>query len=210
MLTSAAQKKRQLVQPYDGPYCPRCDGKLTADWIRTGTVRCPDCSRDFEATAFTPPAHKIRVAEVATVGPDGANACANHARNIATTSCTRCGLFICPLCDLNVGTGSICPSCFDRAKTEGSLPTATKTRDWYAQAKMAAIVGIVFGGVLLGPLFGTVALYYQAKGRKQIRMRGDDPWDVGSITVMIISILLIAVGAAFDVFVVLLAMGKIK
>jgi len=208
MLTSA-QKKRQIVQPYDGPYCPRCNWKLTADWIRTGTVRCPDCNRDFEATAFKPPERKVRIAQVATVGPDGANVCANHARNAATTSCTRCGLFICALCDLNVGTGSICPSCFDRARTEGSLPTATKTRDYYAQAKMAAIVGLFFGFFLLGPLFGTLALIYQAKGRKQIRAHGDDPWDAGSITVLVIAIILLGGGAIYDVLIILSMMGKL-
>jgi ribosomal protein L37AE/L43A len=195
MLTSPTKRKRLAIQPYEGPTCPRCDWALTADWIRSGIVRCPDCNSDFEATAFTPPVRRLKVVEVAATGPDGASACANHARNAATTSCTRCGLFICALCDMNVGTGSYCPACFDRVRSDGSLSAATtKTRDYFSMARIAVVVGIFFSFALIGPLFGGLALSYQAKGRKQRLLRGEDPWPASAIVVMILAILEISVG----------------
>ena len=45
------------VQSYQGPSCPRCHARLTADWIQSGTIICPDCNKPFEATAFRPPQH---------------------------------------------------------------------------------------------------------------------------------------------------------
>lgn len=176
-----------------------CGATLTADWIRTGVINCPDCSKSFEATAFHPVTARLRVAEVATIGPDGASACANHARNAAVTSCKRCGLFICALCDMNLGDGSYCPSCFDRMRTEGALPAAaTRTRDYYSMARVAAIVGIFFTFGFLGPLFGILALHYQSRGRKALRLRGDDPWTPGAIVVMLLAIGIIVTGTIID------------
>ena len=199
MLTSVTQRQREIIRPYEGPCCPRCDAKLMTDWIRTGIVRCPDCNRDFEATAFNPSAPKLKIAEVATIGPAGANACANHARNVATTSCTRCGLFICALCDMNVGSGSYCPACFDRVRAEGTLPVARKVRDYYSLARVASVAGLVFLFIFLGPLFGILTLHYQNKGRREMRQRGENPWTGGAIVVMILAVLLIAGGLLYDI-----------
>jgi ribosomal protein L37AE/L43A len=199
VLSSATAKRRYVIQPYDGPCCPRCEAKLTSDWIRSGTIVCPDCNRPFEATAFNPAQAKLKVAEAVGTTVGESNACANHARNAATTNCTRCGLFICALCDMNVGTGSYCPSCFDRVRTEGALPTiAKKTRDFGAMARVSAVAGLVFTLAFLGPLFGILSLYYQAKARKQRREIGEDPWHAGMVVVMLLAILEIGAGGTFD------------
>src|SRR3954470_16522302 len=122
---------RATLTPYEGPACPRCNARLTKDWIVSGTVTCPDCNKDFNAVAFTPPPEKTVITEVAAAGPELANACANHARNAAVTNCQRCGLFICALCEMDVGSGPFCPACFDRLRTEGTLRGAEqRTRDY--------------------------------------------------------------------------------
>lgn len=163
-----------IVPSYTGPQCPRCGVTLTSDWIRSGAITCPFCSRAFEATAFSPPPRKqIVTTEVVTVGPEGANACANHARNAATASCQRCGLFICGLCDMNVGSGSYCPSCFERVRTEGTLHTAARRyRDFATMSRSFAIAGIFFSFMFVGLPFGAVAMYYGVKARKQRRNEG--------------------------------------
>jgi uncharacterized paraquat-inducible protein A len=155
---------------YSGPQCPRCRVTLTEDWIRSGAIPCPYCNRVFEATAFTPPqrVETANVIEVMAVGPEGANACANHTRNAATSVCQRCGLFICALCDMNVGTGSYCPSCFERVRTEGTLqPAARRYRDYAMMARSAAIAGVLFSFMFLGLPFGALTVYYGLKARKQ-------------------------------------------
>jgi len=164
-----------IVATYTGPQCPRCNAPLAAEEIRSGTLICPRCNHRFEGTAFTPPQRKppTVVTEVMTVGPEGANACANHTRNAATASCQRCGLFICALCDMNVGTGSYCPSCFERVRTEGTLQAAARRyRDYAMMARTAVIAGVLFSFMLLGIPFGAVGVYYSVKARKQRRDEG--------------------------------------
>jgi len=160
---------------YSGPRCPFCAMPLTNDLIRTGLITCPTCRNDFEATAFTPPTRQTRIVEMAVVGPEGANACANHARNAAVTSCERCGLFICSLCEMNIGEGSFCPNCFQRARSEGTMQTTvTRMRDYASMAKMSAVLGIFMFALTLGVLFGPLAMYYSRKGLKQ-RREDNDP-----------------------------------
>jgi ribosomal protein L37AE/L43A len=208
-MTTAGPSPEQMPA-YDGPNCPRCHARLTADWIRTGIVQCPDCNRRFEATAFTPVARRLRVAEVATAGPVEANACANHARNAAVTSCQRCGLLICALCDMNVGTGSYCPSCFDRLRSEGSDPVlATKRRDYRAMARVSTIVGF-FPFAILGWLFGTLSLYYLSKARKQLVARGESAWPPGIIVIMLFDIVEIFFGLVMIGVVIAAAVGALK
>jgi ribosomal protein L37AE/L43A len=198
-----ASPARQIVAAYDGPRCPRCDQKLTSDWIRSGTITCPDCGRTFEATAFQPPAPALRVAEVATAGPASANACANHVRNAATTNCTRCGLFICALCDMNVGSGSYCPACFERMRSDGALPTGRKGRDYASMARISAIVGILFAFLFVGPLFGILSMYYNSRARKDRMKAGETPaWTGGMIVVEILAVLVLIGGALMDVVLV--------
>ena len=202
MLTPAPSKRREIaVHPYDGPRCPRCDAKLTSDWIRSGTIICPDCNRAFEATAFNPAPPKLQVAEAVGTTVGETTACANHARNAAITNCTRCGLFICALCDMNVGTGSYCPTCFERVRSDGTLPTvAKKTRDYGAMARVSVVVGLFFTFAFVGPLFGILSLYYQAKARKQRREMGEDPWSAGMVVVMLLAILEIVGGGLMIAF----------
>jgi hypothetical protein len=156
-----------------GAQCPRCSFPLTADWIKgSGIINCPNCSRAFEATTFNPPQRQqvAAAAEMATVGPEGANACANHALNAATASCQRCGLFICALCDMNVGSGSYCPSCFDRVRTEGTLqPAARRYRDYATMSRTFALAGLFLTFFLLSIPVGAAAMYYGFKARKQRR-----------------------------------------
>jgi uncharacterized paraquat-inducible protein A len=182
------------VQSYQGPSCPRCHARLTADWIQSGTIICPDCNKSFEATAFRPPQHRLEVVSVAAaLTPEGANACANHARNAAVTNCVRCGLFICALCNMDVGTGPHCPSCFDRLRANNALsPAATRYRDYASMARIAMIAGLFFSFMFLGIPFAAVSLFYSRKGFKQLREEGRSK--IGLIIVIIVALLEIAGG----------------
>ncbi|HEY8182792.1 MAG TPA: hypothetical protein VII32_11160 [Thermoanaerobaculia bacterium] len=204
-MATLARKKA----PYEGPECPRCDALLGDDSRVTGTVTCPHCRATFEATAFNPPQRRMQIVEVAQSGPEGANACANHERNTAVTSCQRCGLYICSLCDMNVGSGSFCPSCFDRVRTEGTLGAATtRFRDYGSMARASAAAGFLFMFMLLGLPFGALTIYYANKGIKQAKNEGRST--LGTRIAMGFGIFEAIAGSAAIAFVILGVMGKLK
>ena len=125
-------------------------------------------------------------------GPEGANACANHARNAATASCQRCGLFICALCEMNVGTGSYCPTCFERVRSEGTLQAARRYRDYAAMARTAVIAGVFFSLMFVGLPFGVAGIYYSIRARRQ---RRDEGRPLLGVNVMLILAVLEVVGS---------------
>lgn len=182
-MTSPTAKKGR---PYAGPQCPYC-ANPAGDWVHDGLVTCPKCDKYFESAVFTPPEPRLRVVPVlATTGPAGANACANHPGNTAVTSCQRCGLFICALCDMNLGTGSYCPTCFDRVRAEDQLaPAKTRYRDYAGLARVTVVVGFFMW--FFGVIFGALGIYYARKGIAQRREAGDPVY--GMYIVMLIAIL---------------------
>jgi hypothetical protein len=156
---------------YRGPQCPRCRRALPEAWVNNGQIVCPECGGDFEATLFQPVEQKAEAVRIIDESPEGANLCANHVRNAAVTSCQRCGLFICSLCDMNVGSGSFCPSCFSRLQKEGGLQEAAKSYlDYTLMGRSAIIIGIVMWPLAI--VTGLLAMYYAVRGVKQRREKG--------------------------------------
>jgi hypothetical protein len=184
-----------------GLQCPHCHLVLTPDSIRTGNVTCSYCHRPFLAAVFDPPRRKPRPVALVEAFPEGANACANHHGNAAITSCTRCGLFICSLCDLNLGDGSICPLCFDRVRADGALGgAATRSLDYASIARLSAIGGLLFSLFFLGVPIGGLAMYYARKGARQRKADGDSA--AGMYVLMVIGALEIAAGLAMTGFII--------
>lgn len=168
---------------YAGPQCPSCDSPLEPEQLRAGLMTCPFCRTVFEATPFQARDRLHGVVQTVTETPDGvAAACANHARNAAVTNCTRCGLFICALCEMNVGEGSYCPSCFDRVRGDNSVAT-TRYRDYASMAIAAAVVGLLCAFLPVGPF----AMAWGFKGVRQRRTEGSRP--VGPVIAIILGVL---------------------
>jgi ribosomal protein L37AE/L43A len=198
------------VKSYEGPSCPRCYARLTADWIHSGTVICPDCNKPFEATAFRPPQRKVEVLSVAAaLTPEGTNACANHARNAAVTNCVRCGLFICALCNMDVGTGPHCPSCFDRLRADDALsPAATRYRDYVSMARVSVLASYFFLMVFgVGILFAAASLFYARKGFKQ---RRDEGLSIAGLVVIVVFDVLAILGGLAFLAVMIVGLAKVR
>lgn len=167
---------------YTGPQCPHCAAALDLAALRAALMECPSCTRAFEATPFQAVDRTHAPVQVVTETPEGvAAACANHARNASVTSCQRCGLFICALCDINVGDGSYCPSCFDRIRNEGALQA--RYRDYATMSLSAAVVGLLCVFIPIGPF----TVYWAYKGIQQRRREGRGA--AGPIVAMILGIL---------------------
>jgi hypothetical protein len=184
---------------YTGPACPRCNRPLDLRTITEGEDICPSCQGFFEAHVFRPPQRVSRVVQLAEAGPEGASACANHLRNAATTSCDRCGVFICGLCELEIGGVRYCPSCFDRLSENGTLdPAQARRRDYVSLALVMAFLGLVpFAGVVPAGL----AIYYAIRAFNTPELRE------GRMTTIVVSLLL-AIGTLIGN--ILLWLGALK
>lgn len=182
-----------MPESYQGPECPYCGATLHDSELQTGAMTCHHCRKQFEATAFRPPEKRIQAVQAVETLPEAGSVCAMHARNVAVASCQRCGIFICALCDMNVGSGSHCPACFDRLRAEDGLrPAARRYRDYTRMAGTSLVAGI-FMWFLAAP-FGALAVYYGFKGFRQRRGLGHATG--GSIAVITFAILQVVGGVA--------------
>lgn len=151
--------------------CPHCAYLIERSRIAPGENRCPRCQRRFQACCFEPPARNLRTQAVEVAGP-GATACAQHPGNLASGHCARCGVFICPVCNIEADGQSYCPTCFERLTSDGALDTARRRHtDYGSLAALFAVLGLLawIFGVALGP----AAVYYSLKGLGQREARGE-------------------------------------
>ena len=153
---------------YDGPECPRCGGYVDLDRMAAGEHRCQTCGGIFLATPFRPPALRERVGRVAEAGPEGAVPCARHAGNVAVDNCSRCGVFMCNLCRIEIEGQDLCPGCFDRLTAEGVLSGAqTRIRDYRGMAISFGVLGLLFS--CFGLITGPVTFFFVAQAFRQKR-----------------------------------------
>jgi hypothetical protein len=159
---------------------------LDASILGTGEQRCPACSGTFWATAFTPPEPRAEaVASILEAGPEGGVPCARHAGNAAVASCSRCGVYMCTLCRIEIDGLELCPACFDRLSNEGALVSAqTRIRDYRGMAITLGIVGCFM--YVFGFITGPATFYLAWRGFKQRRELGDR----GGVLSLIVAVLL--------------------
>ncbi|HVS29849.1 MAG TPA: hypothetical protein VMS98_00200 [Thermoanaerobaculia bacterium] len=155
--------------------CPCCRQQIDAAAIQTSRhAVCPACLGEFNAVRFDPPARVAALPRLVTGTLDAGQPCASHARNAAVTSCQRCGSFMCALCRIDVDGRTLCPTCFDRLSTEGSLhSTRTTFRDYSGLASVSATAGCLLV-VVLGLLFGPLTIYYAVKAFKLKKEMGEE------------------------------------
>ncbi|HET9226042.1 MAG TPA: hypothetical protein VFR31_05210 [Thermoanaerobaculia bacterium] len=192
----------RAVRAYTGPECPRCGAWLDLDRVAAGEQRCFKCGGVFLATPFRPPELRERVESLAGAGPDGAVPCARHPGNASAGNCTRCGVFMCNLCRIEIEGQELCPGCFDRLTAEGILSgTRTRIRDYRSMALVVGVLGLFssFFGLLTGPL----TLFFVAQAVRQKRR-----WnETGGSTSLVVSSLLALVQIAVSAFLILALFG---
>jgi len=135
------------------------------------------------------------VGSVAEAGPEGAVPCARHSGNAAEANCSRCGVFMCNLCRIEIEGQELCPGCFDRLSSEGVLSGAqTRIRDYRGMAVSFGVLGLLLScfGLLTGPL----TLFFVAQALRQRRHWSEK----GGIPALVLASLLALVQIAIGLF----------
>lgn len=139
--------------------------------LASGPQTCAACGTRFEAVLFDPPLARTTVARLGEAGPAAGTACANHAGNLATAHCGRCGLLICDLCRIETEGMVLCPACFARL-TAGDALASTRSR--YTDLTGVSFLMSLFGLMtcFLGPLLGPAAAWCAVRAMRQRREMG--------------------------------------
>jgi hypothetical protein len=162
-----------------------------------GEHRCVSCGGIFLATPFRPPVLRERVGSMAEAGPEGAVPCARHVGNAAVGNCSRCGVFMCNLCRIEIEGQELCPGCFDRLTAEGVLSGAqTRIRDYRGMALSLGVLGLLLS--CFGLITGPVTLFFVAQAVRQKRRWNEK----GGMPALVIAGLLGATQIAISIFVI--------
>lgn len=97
--------------------CPCCAGELTPTETKTGWQSCPYCEKQLQVRLW--PVARSSTFSAAAM-PEQAT-CYFHPEKAFQACCQRCGRFVCALCDLQLGAEHVCPTCFERGRTDNGL-----------------------------------------------------------------------------------------
>jgi hypothetical protein len=113
-----------------GPAGSSASDGPTSSAIEPAAVTCPHCSADIPADSrwqSCPYCQKwlqIRVWPIVRQNTNAVSAfsdqatCFFHPDKAFQACCQRCGRFVCALCDLQLGAEHVCPTCFERGRTD--------------------------------------------------------------------------------------------
>lgn len=96
--------------------CPSCNHYLPLDKIHATTPdKCPSCSTLFELSLFPAALNDLEKGQKAeTIITDTDASCFFHEDKVAVATCDGCGIYLCSLCELDLGTGHFCSACFSK------------------------------------------------------------------------------------------------
>jgi hypothetical protein len=124
--------------------CPYCSANIPAE---TGWQSCPYCQKWLQI-GFWPVARQNHNAAAAL--SDQAT-CFFHPDKVFQACCQRCGRFVCALCDLQLGSEHVCPSCFERGRAQSGAEAAKA--EWRHRDVLydSIAVAVGWGWILIWP-----------------------------------------------------------
>ena len=128
--------------------CPNCGGPITPTEPPDGLQSCPYCSKQLRIRLW--PVARQKTNAVSAM-PEHAT-CFFHPEKAFEACCQRCGRFLCTLCDFQLGAEHVCPTCFERGRTDSGLQGGTaewRHRDILYDS-IALTIG--WGWILVWPL----------------------------------------------------------
>lgn len=165
---TSAFRKSSPVSP-GAVICPSCTGDVAPVDTPNGWQTCRYCEKRLQIRAW-PVARENATAGAAL--SDQA-ACFFHPDKAFQACCQRCGRFVCALCDLQLGAEHVCPTCFERGRTDSgadSVKAEWRHRDVLYDS-IALTVG--WGWILLWPVIVAAiptAIFLHVKHRKEPRL----------------------------------------
>jgi hypothetical protein len=136
--------------------CPACRTELG---IEPGTeevmAACPSCAAPIEAYFLPAFFRPVEAGASATPLADAAeSSCFYHPQKQAARVCDGCGRMICALCDVDLGSGHLCPACIASGRKKGQLTTLEGRRMRYDSIVMSlGIFSVIFyfAAIILAP-----------------------------------------------------------
>ena len=142
--------------------CPNCGGAVTPTEAPSGWQSCPYCDERLRIQVWPVIRQKTNAAPAM---PEHAT-CFFHPEKAFEACCQRCGRFVCALCDLQLGAEHVCPTCFERGRTDSGLQDGTA--EWRHRDVLydSIAVTIGWGWILVWPLIiaalpATIVLHFK-------------------------------------------------
>lgn len=95
--------------------CPNCEwGKIKSNlYDSKGTFKCRSCKAVNYIEAFPALLSKVKKGERPGQVVSNESSCYTHQSNIAVSTCSHCGRYLCKLCDLELEGVHTCPECLE-------------------------------------------------------------------------------------------------
>ena len=140
--------------------CGACAWPMDSEsWNRTGGVICPRCRARVDVTVFPAMLRPPTGVLPQPIQTDTEASCFYHAQNRAASPCEQCGRFLCHLCEIPLGTKTVCPTCFASGARENKIQDLDRKRTMYDSI---ALLLATLPGIIIWPAFFTApaALYF--------------------------------------------------
>jgi hypothetical protein len=149
--------------------CPNCSGDVVPLGTQTGWQSCPFCRKRLQIRLWRTLRQNT---SAAAAMPDQAT-CFFHPDKAFQSCCQRCGRFVCALCDLQLGAEHVCPTCFERGRTDSGL--AGGKAEWRHRDVLYDSIAMAVGWawIIIWPVIVAalpVAIFLHVKYRKAPRL----------------------------------------
>jgi hypothetical protein len=94
--------------------CPNCAADIAAGETSTEWQICTYCEKRLLIRVWP----IIRQNNKAAMALSDQATCFFHPDKVFQACCRRCGRFVCALCDLQLGADHVCPTCFERGRSD--------------------------------------------------------------------------------------------
>jgi hypothetical protein len=148
--------------------CPGCNGDVAPIEAMTGWQTCPYCKKRLQIRVWGSVQQNINAADALS---DQAT-CFFHPDKAFQACCQRCGRFVCALCDLQLGAEHVCPTCFERGRTDSGAGAGTA--EWRQRDVLYDSIAVTIGWIwiLFWPVIVAAipaAIFLHVKYRKAPR-----------------------------------------